>query len=73
MSVSDEIFRVTGLGVQDGKAAHFSKTATESVQDAELRFLKAAGATSDQINDAWIEAFGPGQINDVKLAYWEGQ
>jgi phospholipase C len=73
MTIQDEIFRVTGLQVNDGLAVHFAKTDTESLQDAEHRWLIEQGATAGQINDMWIEAFGAGQINDVKLAYWKTQ
>jgi hypothetical protein len=73
MSIQDEIFRVTGLQVNDGLAVHFSKTVDESLQDAERRWLTATGDETNQ--DAWIRVHGGGvgDINDVKLAYWEGQ
>lgn len=80
MSVSDEIFRVTGLGVQDGKAAHFSKTATESVQDAELRFLKdlVIAEVGEALPDLWyqlgVEQFPAAlSVPDIKLAYWSSK
>lgn len=77
MSIQDEIFRVTGLGVSDGQAAHFSKTTTESLQDAESRFLFAqVGVTVlGTIEDMWIElagVAGANSVNDAKLAYWSG-
>jgi hypothetical protein len=73
-TIQDEIFRVTnGPSVPDGLATHFSKTDDESLQDAEYRWLVEQGAAPAQLNDMWIDAFGPGQINDIKLAYWLGQ
>ena len=76
MSIQDEILRATGgPTVNDGLAVHFGKTATESLQDAERRWLGGdeALAPVQQLNDLWIANYGPGQINDVKLAYWSGQ
>jgi len=74
MGIQDEIFRVTGLQVNDGLAVHFGKTATESLQDAERRWLLAQpGVTGGTINDMWIQFAGPGQINDAKLKYWNAQ
>ena len=77
MSVQDEIYRVTGLGVNDGQAAHFGKTPTESLQDAELRFVNSLLITEqEQINDAWKQlgkesgAFSAA-VPGIKLEYWQ--
>ncbi len=79
MSINDEILRVTGgPTVNDGLATFFSKTATETVQDAEQRFLIAeVGAVGQSINDLWYtwlrsQAF-TGALNDMKLAYWKSK
>ncbi len=82
MSIQDEIFRVEGLQVNEGMAAHFGRTATESLQDAEIRWLLAkaenSGTTDEVIADLWftflsVAGFGPGTLNDMKLAYWKAQ
>lgn len=75
MSIGDEIFRVTGLSYNEGLAVHFGRLKTESLQDAERRFLLPQdGVTGGTNQDMWIQwltpSFGPGAINDLKLAYW---
>ena len=80
MSIQDEIFRVEGLQVNEGQAAHFGKTATESLQDAERRFLLAAvvAEVGTQIQDLWLQ-LGAEQfpaalsVPDIKLAYWSSK
>jgi len=42
-----------------------------TVSDKLLAWLQSLGATSNHINDAWIEVAGVGHINDVKLAYYK--
>jgi hypothetical protein len=74
MDLQDEILRATGgPTINDGLSDWYSRTDAESLQDAEFRWLGTVGGVSGSIQDRWIEAFGPGQINDVKLAYWEAQ
>lgn len=81
MTVQDEILRATGgPTVNDGLSNYFGRTADESLQDAEFRWLGTQGGTLGTIQDRWIEAFGPGtvfngpaQLNDLKLAYWSAQ
>jgi len=77
MSIQDAIFAVEGLQVNEGMAAHFARTATESLQDAELRWLNetVVGGPVLSIADGWhalgAEQFaGLNHINDIKLAYW---
>ena len=80
MSIADEIFRVEGLQVNDGQAEHFGKTATESVQDAERRFLKALviAEVGEALPDLWyqlgVEQFPAAlSVPDIKLAYWSSK
>jgi len=79
MTISDEVFRVTGLGSNDGQAEHYGRTTSESLEDAELRFVNALLTTKQaHVNDAWFQlgkeqVFASAQINDIKLEYWEGQ
>ena len=73
-TINDAILAATGgPTVNGGLATYYGKTVDESLDDAEYRWLIEQGATAAQINDMWIDAFGPGQINDVKLAYWSAQ
>jgi predicted ATPase len=77
-TLNDEILRATGgPTVNDGLATFFSKTATESLQDAEARWLLSdVSVTKRQANqDMWYvflrnQGFGPGSVNDMKLKYW---
>jgi len=80
--INDEVLRVTGgPTVQDGQAVHFSKTATESIQDAELRWLNEQILSPDEvftIADAWFvfaeeQLIGGGHINDIQLGYWRSK
>ncbi len=80
MSIQDEIFRVEGLQVNEGMAAHFGRTSTESLQDAERRFLKVAVVVEvgEDLADLWfqlgVEQFPAAlTVNDIKLAYWESK
>lgn len=72
-TIEDAIFAVTGLQMNDGMASHFGKTASEQLHDAERRWLIAQGATPRALEDMWIEVHGPGEIEAVKLAYWNSQ
>lgn len=75
-TLNDEILRATGATtVNDGLATHYGKTATESLQDAEARWLfsQPAVTVKTTINDMWVQFQGAGQINDLKLAYWSAQ
>ena len=66
-----------GPTVNDGLRTHFSALATETLQDAELRFLQAqvAVTTATTIQDAWMQflAATPGTLNDKLLVYWTAQ
>lgn len=80
-TIQDEIFRVEGLQINDGLAVHFAKTATESLQDAELRWLDEIVTLSTvvDIQDGWIALnaeqglTSSNDINDIKLAYWSSK
>lgn len=41
-----------------------------SLNDRELAWLQGEGATSNQLNDAWLEVIATTAINDGKLAYF---
>ena len=72
--INDEILRATGgPTINEGLAGHFGRLVDESLQDAEFRFLGDQGAVGDTIQDRWLDFLGPGQINDLKLVYWQGQ
>ncbi len=80
--INDEVLRVTGgPTVQDGQAIHFSKTATESIQDAELRWLNEQIISAVEvftIADAWFtfaeeQLIGGRSVNDIQLGYWESK
>lgn len=75
-SLQDEILRVTGgPTVNEGLASHFGKTASESLQDAERRWLNAVPQSSAfaSIADMWDEFLaGSGSLNDRKFIYWSG-
>lgn len=42
---------------------------TGAINDMELAWLQSLGATSGQVNDAWLEVAGAGQFNDQVMAY----
>jgi len=78
-TLNDEILRATGgPTINDGLSTFFSRTATESLQDAEQRFLLATviAAEGNAIADLWHQvnleqALSPSnQLNDIKLAFW---
>lgn len=75
-NINDEILRVTGgPTVQEGLASHFSRTTSESLQDAERRWLNAVpqSSTFASIADMWNEFLpGTGSLSDRKLTYWVG-
>lgn len=72
--INDAIVNAVGLdGIEQCLASHFSKTASESLQDAERRWLIAQGATPGHLADMWVELFGPGDIVKVMLDYWNSQ
>ncbi len=76
-SIDDEILRATGgPTIQAGLALHFSRTTSESLQDAERRWLGEAPQNSvdASIADMWNEFLpGTGSLSDRKLTYWIGQ
>ena len=78
-TLNDEIVRATGgPTLNEGLAAHFSRTAEETLGDAERRWLLTqTGAAGGTIGDLWyavLRAAGhTGSVNDMKLAYWKLQ
>ena len=76
-SIDDEILRATGgPTIQAGLASHFSRTTSESLQDAERRWLNAPPQSSAFAStaDMWNEFLpGSGSLSDRKLTYWIGQ
>ncbi len=74
MSVQDEILRATGgPTVNDGLRTWFGATASETLQDAERRWLLAQpGAICGTINDLWMQTLSgtPGTLNDKVFTYW---
>lgn len=83
-TLHDEIKRATGgLTVNEGLSDWFSRTATESLKDAEARWLFAQVTvlTYGHINDMWREFLlpvygllaGSEDLNDMKFAYWSAQ
>lgn len=76
-ALQDEILRATtGPTVNEGLSSHFGRTTSESLQDAERRWLNEVpqSSTFASIADMWDE-FLPlsGSLNDRKLTYWLGQ
>ena len=74
-NIQDAVVLATGgPSTMDALATHYGKTATETVQDAERRWLIAQGATPGQLNDMWVEVFGPtfgtSDYAATYLAYW---
>lgn len=78
-ALQDEIKRATGgATVNEGLSSWYSRTASESLQDAERRWLLAFPATSSGANqDLWYQYLRSlaytGSLNDMKLAYWKAQ
>jgi len=75
MQINDCILAATGgPTVNDGLAAYYGKTADESLNDAEYRWLGEQGATALQLNDRWFEFLTGrgyvGSLNDMKETYW---
>jgi hypothetical protein len=82
MTIADEVFRVEGLGVNDGKAAHYNIQPGESLQDAEFRWLDAqAGVATAQLQDMWFQFLSlqgfdlPNAVSvpDMRLLYWKSK
>lgn len=78
MQVNDEILRATGgPTINDGLSTWFARTSTESLNDAEYRWLLAKPTVAATINDMWFEflrtSLFTGSLNDMKLAYWTAQ
>ena len=77
--INDEVLRATGgPSLNDGLATWFGRTATETIGDAERRWLLAqAGAAGGTLGDLWyavLRAAGhTGSLNDMKLSYWSAQ
>ena len=75
-TLNDAILAATGgPTVNDGLRAWFGATSAETLNDAELRWLKSRpGVTTTTINDAWMQYLGAlgytGTLNDRLLQYW---
>lgn len=78
-TLGDNIKRATGgTTINDGLSSWFSRTASESLNDAERRWLLSqAATTAGANNDLWYQflrdALYTGSLNDMKLAYWKAQ
>ncbi len=78
-ALNDEIKRATGgATVNEGLSSWFSRTASESLDDAERRWLLAFPATSSGTNgDLWYEYLRSltytGSLNDMMITYWKAQ
>ena len=74
-SINDAVLRKTGGPTyNDGLATYYSKTTTESLKDAEIRWLVSQGATPGKsINDMWYEYLSglgyTGSVSDMKLSF----
>lgn len=58
-----------GTTINDGLRVHFGATASESVADAELRWLKEQGAAGTTVPDLW-KNFLSDNGHPTLLAYW---
>ena len=79
-TTNDEILRATGgPTINEGLSSHFSRTTSESLWDAERRWLAEVpqSATPAVINDMWFEflraSLFTGALNDMKFQYWSAQ
>ena len=80
-TLNDEIIRATGgPTLNEGLASWFSATSTESIKDAEYRWLLAQATTSSgSISDLWDQFLRAlpysytGTLNDMKYLYWSAQ
>ena len=74
MHINDAILQATGgATINEGLASWFSKTADESLQDAEARWLFSHPRVTEltTLNDMWYQFLsGTGHIDDLKLQYW---
>lgn len=75
MTLNDLILAVTaGDTVNEGLSSWYSRTADESLTDAERRWLIGKGATPGSINDMWFQFLRTsgytGALNDMKYDYW---
>ena len=69
-TVHDALMAKTGESdVSAGWSSIFGRTAGEHLQDAEHRWLIAQGGSGGANQDMWIEVYGPGDIEKVKLDY----
>ena len=79
-TINDEVVRATGGSTfNEGLAIWFTRTAAESLQDAESRWLfsQVAVTVLGPINDMWftfLRAGGfTGTLTDMKHQYWSAQ
>jgi hypothetical protein len=71
ISLNDVMIFKTGFAnIGDGLRDYFSATSTESLNDAERRWLLAQpGVTGGSINDMWRQLLDNGGFN-TRLEYW---
>lgn len=78
-NLPDAILGATGgTTIPDGLRSWYSATTSESINDAERRWLLAQAATSTGTNnDLWMQFLDgegyAGTINDRKFQYWKAQ
>jgi hypothetical protein len=76
-TLNDEILRATGgATVNEGLASWYSKTASESLNDAEARWLfsQVAVTTYASVQDMWKQFLGgSGALPDLLFSYWSSQ
>ncbi len=79
--INDEILRATAAStINAGLSTWFTRTTSESLNDAEHRWLLAQATTAiASINDMWDQFLRAapynytGSLNDMKLLYWTSQ
>ena len=74
-TLNDAILEVTGgPTINDGLALWYNKQMSESLNDAEFRWLTEQGALQGTINDKWFAYLRnsgyTGALNDMQLQYW---
>jgi hypothetical protein len=76
LTLNDAILAATGgPTVNDGLRAYYAATESETLGDAELRWLKAQpGVTATVVNDCWRQFLTgqgfTGTLDDQLYAYW---
>jgi hypothetical protein len=82
MTIADEVFRVEGMGINDGQFAHYNGLPDESLSDAEYRFLSTqAFVDTGQLQDMWFQFLtlqgfdltNGVSVPDMELLYWKSK